>query len=108
MKTRVNTDSKIYTKSNIIMLLVGFLTPVVLFSSLAASIYNKTAKEAAAESQAEQTVTVENVAIANEMYAAPKAYIYKNSNGDEEVEITPDADNICLKGNLITPGLNRF
>ena len=101
MKTDVN---KLYTKSNIIMLMVGFLTPIVLFSALAASLYNKTAE---IKPSVCETATVENVAISNEMYAAPKAYIYKNANGDDEVEITPDADNICLKGNLITPGLGR-
>ena len=102
MKTNVN---KLYTKSNIIILLVGLLTPVVLFSALATSLYNKSAevKPAIAE-----TATVENVAISNEMFVAPKAYIYKNANGDDEVEITPDTDNICLKGSLITPSLNRF
>ena len=102
MKTNVN---KLYTKSNIIILLVGFLTPVVLFSTLAASLYNKTSE---VKPEAAQTATVENVAISTEMYAAPKARIYKNVNGDDEVEITPDTDNICLKGSLINPGLNRF
>ena len=103
MKTRTNSDSKIYSRNNVIILLVGFLTPVLLFGSLAASMYNKDS-----EGNPETAQTVEGVAVSTEMYAAPKAYIYKNAHGEDEVEITPDADNICLKGELITPGLNRF
>ena len=105
MNTKVNSDSKIYTRNNVIILLVGFLTPVLLFGSLTASMYNKRNE---AKPETAQTVTVEGIEISTEMYAAPKAYIYKNSHGEDEVEITPDADNICLKGELITPGLNRF
>ena len=105
MKTKSNTNSKLYTKSNIIVLMIGFLTPVILLGSLAVSMLKQYSSE---EPETTQTVTVESVAISNEMYAAPKAYIYKNAHGEDEVEITPDTDNICLKGKLITPGLRRY
>lgn len=40
MKTNVITESKNITKKNAAMLLVGFLTPVILFSSLTVSLMN--------------------------------------------------------------------
>ena len=98
MKTIINTDSTIYTRNNIIVLMAGFLTPVILFSALAVSIYKRNSE---AKTESAQTVTVENVAIADEMYAAPYTYI------NEEVEFTPDAGKICLKDDLL-PRFSRF
>ena len=86
--------SKICTRKNTAMLLVGFLTPVVLFTSLTVST---------------QKYAVEKVYLTDELSAAPKAYFYdKDGNGEDgSVTIHPDADNICLKGALL-PNLNRF
>ena len=110
MKTKTNTNSKLYTKSNIIVLMVGFLTPVVLLGSLAVSMLKQYSSE---EPETTQTVTVESVAISNEMYAAPKAYIYNKSGENEITEeektavISPDASNICLMGALL-PNFSRY
>ena len=107
MKTDVN---KLYTKSNIIMLMVGFLTPIVLFSALAASLYNKTAE---IKPSACETATIENVAISTEMYAAPKAYIYEKAEveeadeEDENVTISLNADKICYRDALLINFVRR-
>ncbi len=99
--------SKICTRKNTAMLLVGFLTPVVLFTSLTVSMFNSGDSKDAEKTT--QKYAVEKVYLTDELSAAPKAYFYdKDGNGeDESVTIHPDADNICLKGALL-PNLNRF
>lgn len=99
--------SKICTKKNTAMLLAGFLTPVVLFSSLTVSIFNSGSSNAAVKTT--QKYAVEKVCLTDELSAAPKAYFY-DKDGNEEtgsVTIHPDADNICLKGALL-PNMNRI
>ena len=100
-----------YTKNNIIILMVGFLTPIVLIGTLTASIYFKNnCEEKAVPSP---TVTVENVAISEEMYAAPKAYIYEKAEveeadeEDENVTISLNADKICYRDALLINFVRR-
>ena len=72
--------SKICTRKNTAMLLVGFLTPVVLFTSLTVSMFNSGDSKAAVKTT--QKYAVEKVYLTDELSAAPKAYFYdKDGNG---------------------------
>lgn len=105
MKTNVITESKNITKKNAAMLLVGFLTPVILFSSLTVSLMNS--GSAAVKEKTAQKYAVNKVYLTDEMCISPKVYIYKQDGTDEEITITFDNDSIRLRDALL-PTIGRF
>ena len=73
MKTNVITESKNITKKNAAMLLVGFLTPVILFSSLTVSLMNS--GSAAVKEKTAQKYAVNKVYLTDEIKARMEEYL---------------------------------
>ena len=105
MKTNVITESKNITKKNAAMLLVGFLTPVILFSSLTVSLMNS--GSAAVNEKTAQKYAVNKVYLTDEMCISSKACIYKQDGADEEIKATFDTDSIRFRDALL-PTIGRF
>lgn len=105
MKTNVITESKNITKKNAVMLLVGFLTPVILFSSLTVSLMNS--GSAAVKEKTAQKYAVNKVYLTDEMCISSKACIYKQDGTDEETTATFDTDSIRFRDALLRT-IGRF
>lgn len=86
------------------MLLVGFLTPVVLFGSLTISLMNSNSSEVKAKTMQKYAVTKEY--LPDELSLEPKAHIYKQDTNEEEVTISPDTDCIRFRDALL-PNIGR-
>ena len=105
MKTNVITESKNITKKNAVMLLVGFLTPVILFSSLTVSLMNS--GSAAINEKTAQKYAVSKVYLTDEMCISSKACIYKQDGTGEEIKATFDTDSIRFRDALLRT-IGRF
>lgn len=102
------------TNNNIIVLMIGFLTPVVLISALAASVFFRNNFDD--KTKPSQTITVENVSITEDMYAAPKACFYEKAEIEEteetgeeteETKITFKAAKVCFRDDLLIRFVRR-
>lgn len=87
------------------MLLVGFLTPVILLSSLTVSLMNS--GSAAVKEKTAQKYAVNKVYLTDEMCISSKAYIYKQDGTDEEIKVTFDNDSIRFRDALLRT-IGRF
>ena len=106
MNKDINAELNFRVRKNSIMLLIGFLTLVVLFSFLAGSLfYNDISEDI---SKTEQSYAIEEVFLTGE--AADDQEIYVNDGTGEEnahITVTPDPNNIRFRDALL-PCINRF
>lgn len=105
MKTNANTGSKNKTRKNTAMLLVGFLTPVLLFGSLAASTLNFNSSEV--KVKAAQKKAADKLYRTEEMCLDPEAKINKLDGNEEQPTITLNTK--CIRfGDALLPNIGRF
>lgn len=106
MKTNVIADTKIFTRKNTAMLLIGFLTPVVLLGSQAVLMFISGSSEATDKTV--KKYAVKNVYRTEEMSGAPDVSIYNNDGNEEELPIVLDSDDIRFRDALLPSFGRRF
>ncbi len=104
MKNNVTAEKKIRTRKNTIVLLIGFLTPVVLFGSLAVSIINSGSSDPAAKNAKEYAV--KNEYQTEETSVTQTVYQFTNDGNEEDLSMFFDKDDIRF-GDVILPNLGR-
>jgi uncharacterized protein YxeA len=104
MKNNVTAEKKIRTRKNTIVLLIGFLTPVVLFGSLAVSIINSGSSDDAVKTTKEYAV--KNEYQTEETSVTQTVYQFTNDGNEEDLSMFFDKDDIRF-GDVILPNLGR-
>lgn len=104
MKNNVTAEKKIRTRKNTIVLLIGFLTPVVLFGSLAVSIINSGSSDSAVKNAKEYAV--KNEYQTEETSVTQTVYQFTNDGNEEDLSMFFDKDDIRF-GDVILPNLGR-
>ena len=104
MKNNVTTESKIRTRKNTFVLLIGFLTPVVLFGGLAVSIINSGSSDADVKNAKEYAV--KNEYQIEETTVTQTVYQFTNDGNEEDLSMFFDKDDIRF-GDVILPNLGR-